>query len=364
VRTLLLLFLMCLLSCGGGDGKIVASATLGDTFPSTILVSGLTAPSAMALAPDGRVFICEQGGTLRIVKHDVLLAAPFLTVPVDSTGERGLIGVALDPGFATNGFVYLHYTALTPATHNRVSRFTAAGDQAVSGSEVVLLELDDLSSATNHNGGALHFGPDGKLYVSAGDNANGTSAQLLTNLEGKLLRMNSDGSTPPDNPFVAQTTGKNQLIWALGLRNPFSFAFQPGTGRLFLNDVGASSWEEIDVGLAGANYGWPATEGPTTNPAYTSPLFAYPHLGGSVTGCAIVGSAFYDPATSLLPAAFQGKYLFMDFCGGWIRTLDPATGTVSDWLAGFNSPVDLLVEPSGAVLVLSSGGGGTLARIT
>ena len=164
--------------------------------------------------------------------------------------------------------------------------------------------------------------------------------------------------------MLAQTSGKNQLIWALGLRNPFTFAFQPGTGRLLINDVGQNTWEEINVGRAGANYGWPATEGTTTNPAYTSPLYAYPHTGGPVTGCSIVGAAFYDPATPTFPTAFLHQYLFMDYCGGWIRTLDPATGSVGDWLTGFSSPVDLSVSEDGSVLVLSRGGGGTLRRVT
>jgi glucose/arabinose dehydrogenase len=327
------------------------------------VVAGLTQPTAMALVPDGRILVCEQGGALRVVKAGALLATPFLSVPVDATGERGLIGVTVDPAFAANGFVYVHYTATSPNLHNRVSRFTAAGDQAVPGSETVLLDLDDLSTATNHNGGALHFGPDGKLYVAAGDNANGSNAQSLTNLLGKLLRLNPDGSVPPDNPLLAQTSGKNRLIWALGLRNPFTFAFQPGTGRLLINDVGQNTWEEINGGQAGANYGWPATEGATSNPAYLSPIYAYPHSGGPVTGCSIVGAAFYDPATPTFPAAFLHKYLFMDYCGGWIRTLDPVTGAVGEWLTGLSNPVDLRVAEDGSVLVLSRGGG-RLQRVT
>jgi len=356
--------LATLVACGHGGGSVPPSQPpAGGTFTTTTVVAGLAQPTAMALVPDGRILVCEQGGALRVVKAGVLLAAPFLSVPVDATGERGLIGVTVDPAFAANGFVYVHYTATSPNLHNRVSRFTAAGDQAVPGSETVLLDLDGLSTATNHNGGALHFGPDGKLYVAAGDNANGSNAQTLANLLGKLLRLNPDGSVPPDNPLLAQTSGKNRLIWALGLRNPFTFAFQPGTGRLLINDVGQGTWEEINAGQAGANYGWPATEGATADPAYASPIYTYPHSGGPVTGCSIVGAAFYDPATPTFPAAFLHKYLFMDYCGGWIRTLDPATGAVGDWLTGFSSPVDLRVAEDGSVLVLSRGGG-SLQRVT
>src|SRR5207302_4938298 len=135
-----------------------------------------------------------------------------------------------------------YYTVATSPIHNRVSRFTAAGDVGIPGSEAIILELNDLSSATNHNGGAIHFGPDGKLYIGAGENANGANSQTLSNLLGKMLRINPDGTIPADNPFYNTAAGKDRAIWALGLRNPFSFAFQPGTGRMFIDDVGAGSF--------------------------------------------------------------------------------------------------------------------------
>src|SRR4051812_15908518 len=233
-----------------------SAATLPAGFMETQVAGGLNNPTAMAFAPDGRIFVCEQGGQLRVVKNNALLAAPFLTVTVDSAGERGLLGITFDPNFSTNGFVYIYYTATTPAVHNRVSRFTASRDTAVPGSEVVLLELNNLSGATNHNGGAIHFGPDGKLYIATGENANGANSQTLNNLLGKMLRINADGTIPHDNPFFSTATGNNRAIWALGLRNPYTFAFQPGTGRMFINDVGQNLTEEINEGLAGSNYGW------------------------------------------------------------------------------------------------------------
>ena len=213
------------------------AATLPTGFTETLVTSGLTNPTAMAFAPDGRLFVCEQGGQLRVIKNGALLATPFLSVTVNSSGERGLLGIAFDPNFATNNFLYVYYTATAPAIHNRVSRFTANGDVSVPGSEVILLDLNNLG-ATNHNGGAMHFGPDGKLYVAVGENANGSNSQTLTNLLGKILRINSDGTIPADNPFFGAATGNNRAIWALGLRNPYTFAFQPGTGRMFINDVG------------------------------------------------------------------------------------------------------------------------------
>src|SRR5258705_13099950 len=169
---------------------IAASLPTGFTETS---ITGLTAPTAMAFAPDGRLFVCQQGGQLRVIKNGSLLSAPFISLTVDSAGERGLLGVALDPSFPSNNFVYVYYTATTPTIHNRVSRFTANGDVAVGGSEQVILDLNTLSSATNHNGGGIHFGPDGKLYIGAGENASGAKAQTLSNLLGKILRVNADG---------------------------------------------------------------------------------------------------------------------------------------------------------------------------
>src|SRR5689334_3487711 len=215
----------------------------------------------MELAPDGRIFVCQQTGSLRVIKNGALLSTPFLTLNVDSNGERGLLGIAFDPNFASNNFLYVYYTVPSTPRHNRVSRFTANGDVVANGSEVPILDLDNLSTATNHNGGAIHFGPDGKLYVAVGENANGANAQTLSNRLGKMLRINSDGSIPGDNPFFNTATVLNRSIWALGLRNPFTFAFQPGTGRMFINDVGQNTWEEINDGMAGSNYGWPTTEG-------------------------------------------------------------------------------------------------------
>jgi glucose/arabinose dehydrogenase len=308
----------------------------------------------MEFAPDGRLFVCLQGGTLRVIKNGALLPTPFLTVSVDSSGERGLLGVTFDPDFATNHFVYVYYTVATSPRHNRVSRFTASGDVALANSEAVILELDNLSTATNHNGGAIHFGPDGKLYIAVGENANGSNSQTLSNLLGKVLRINADGTIPTDNPFF-NTTGARKEIWALGLRNPFTFAFQPGTNRLFINDVGQNTWEEINDGIAGSNYGWPTTEGPTSNPSFRSPLFSYGHGSTSTTGCAIVGGGFYNPTTVQFPASYVGKYFFADLCTGWVRLFDPSNNTASDFATGIANPVDLKVAADGSLYYLSIG---------
>jgi glucose/arabinose dehydrogenase len=332
-------------------------ATLPPGFAETLITSDLQSPTAMAFAPDGRLFVCQQGGQLRVIKNGTLLATPFLTVSTDSTGERGLLGVAFDPDFDTNHFVYVYYTALASPIHNRVSRFTANGDVALAGSETPILDLDPLTGATNHNGGALHFGPDGKLYIAVGENATPSNSQTLTNLLGKILRLNPDGSIPSDNPFFNTAAGKNRAVWALGLRNPYTFAFQPGTGRMFINDVGQNTWEEVNDGVKGANYGWPNTEGPTSDPNFRGPLFAYQHGASATTGCAITGGTFYNPATGQFPSAYVGKYFFSDFCSGWIRLLNPANNTATAFATGIASPVDLQVASDGSLYYLARGDG-------
>ena len=334
----------------------VVAATLPSGFTESLVADGIPNPTAMACAPDGRLFVCQQNGQLRIIKNSTLLSSPFLTVETDSFSERGLLGVTLDPGFATNNYIYIFYTVPGSPAHNRVSRFTANGDVALTNSEVVILELNDLSNSGDHNGGAIHFGADGKLYVATGDNHDSNNAQTVTNLLGKLLRIDSSGSIPADNPFYNTATGLNRAIWVLGLRNPFTFAVQPGTGRIFINDVGNATWEEINDGVAGANYGWPVCEGfcAPPNPGFRDPVYRY--ANNDAPECAITGGAFYNPAFLNFPTNYPGVYFFADYCAGWIRTLDPANGnTVSDFASGVPNPVDLQVGDDGSLYYLSRG---------
>jgi glucose/arabinose dehydrogenase len=345
---------------GGGRG-VPAGFTKDESW-----VGGLANATAFAQASDGRLFVAEQGGQLRVVKNGVLLASPFVSLAVDSAGERGLIGVATHPDFAANRFVYVYYTHVSGAARfNRVLRFVAGGDVAVA-PPVPILELPELSSfATNHNGGAMKFGADGKLYVAVGDNGNGALAQNLSHPFGKMLRLNDDGSLPADNPFAATQVGLGRYVWAYGLRNPFTFAVQPGTGRMHINDVGEETWEEINLGAAGANYGWPASEGPANVTAgVTAPIFAYGHdpaspagsgPGGFFTGRAIAGGAFYPTAgPGLFPAAYRGKYFFADFLGRFVAVLDSDNGHAAYAFASVGGlPVDLLVGHDGALYVLT-----------
>ena len=342
----------------------VSAATLPTNFSESQIANGLTNATAMAFAPDGRLFVCQQGGQLRVIKNGALLATPFVTLTVDSAGERGLLGVAFDPDFATNQFVYVYYTATTPATHNRVSRFTANGDVALGASEVAILDLNNLSGATNHNGGAIHFGPDGKLYIAVGENANSANSQTVGNLLGKILCINADGTIPSDNPttfpgIAGSPSGINRAIWSVGLRNPYTFTFQPNSGRMFINDVGQSTWEEINDGIAGSNYGWSLCEGACTPPNanFRDPLFQYGHGTSATTGCAITGGAFYNPTTVNFPSDYVGKYFYAEFCSGWIRRFDPATGTATAFATGIANPVDLIVTADGSLYYLARDAG-------
>lgn len=340
------------------------AASLPNGFETSTVAGGLDRPTVMALAPDGRVFVAEQGGYVRIVKDGTLLDRPFLRIPqrVDSRGERGVIGLTLDSKFDQGKpFVYVYYTArprngIPP--HNVIFRFRAGGDRIVPGTGKRIARLPNLSVAKNHNGGALSFGKDGRLYAAVGENNRKALAQNKNSRFGKMLRMNRAGKAPRNNPFYSnpRVKGVNKTVWALGLRNPYSFAVQPGTGRMFINDVGAKDWEEINRGVAGANYGWPVYEGPERDSRFRGPFHAYRHQSD---GCnAVTGGAFYNPdnpGQTSFPDAYTGDYLFADICQGFIRRLDPRTGEVTGFASGLPAPVDLKVGSEGDLYYLSRG---------
>lgn len=330
----------------------IAANEIRAGFVETVIADSLDSPVSMAIAPDGRVFVCEQRGRLRVIVADRLRPRPFLVLPTQAVIEEGLLGVAFDPAFGRNHRLYVCYTALSPHRHNRVSRFTAANDTVVAGSEKILLELDALGE---HNlvGGALRFGLDGKLYVSTGENGIGPLAQSLGSTAGKLLRIAPDGTIPAQNPFFAGTAGARRAIWARGLRNPFSFDIDPRNGRILVNDVGAGSTEEIDEIVAGGNYGWPMFEGPGGQPPLRSPIYSYRHDAG----CAITGAAFYAPRTTSFPREWLGRYLFGEYCRNEIRWLDPLhpaqAGVFGVTLVP--GPVDLRVARDGTLYYLARG---------
>ncbi|HWN96555.1 MAG TPA: PQQ-dependent sugar dehydrogenase [Methylomirabilota bacterium] len=344
-------------------------AALPAGFADITLAAGFTNASCMAVAPDGRVFVGQQNGVVRVVKNGSLLPARFLSIPVNTQNERGLVGITLDPGFTTNNFVYLHYTTNGPTTSviQRISRFTASNDVAVAGSEIILIETDAFF-ADREVGGGLKFGPDGMLYVGIGMCGNTGNSQTTNNLFGKMLRIGADGTIPADNPFFTRNTGKNRAVWAVGLRNPYVIAFQNGTGRLFINDVGSSmaaAREEINDGIAGANYGWALCEGNCANPAWRNPVYFYLHTNNFN---AITGGDFYNPPSPLFPTQYVGKYFFGDLATSTIQLLDPATTNASLFASGLSGGmVNMQVGPDGALYYLvqssSTASAGILGKI-
>ena len=340
-----------------------SAAALPPGFAETQVAAGMTNVTAMSIAPDGRIFVSQQTGQLRLIKAGVLQVAPALTLTVDATNERGLLGTAFDPNFPASPYIYIYYTIPNPSpdptvpnkgAHNRISRFTVVGDTVDATSEVAVLDLPELGTAPIHNAGAMHFAPDGTLFISVGENFNAPNSQNTAVPLGKLLRINKDGTIPADNPFVGQA-GYHPAIYALGLRNPFTFDISPGTGRIFVNDVGDKLYDEINDIVAGGNYGWADTEGPHNDPRYLQPYVALPW---SAQVCTVIGAAFYEPATPTFPVEYHGKYFYSDLCAAYIKVLDPATGQSTSFLTGAPTQmVDLDVAPNGDLYYLSRGSG-------
>jgi glucose/arabinose dehydrogenase len=353
---------------------VLATQTVPSGFKVEAYGGALDQGTGMAWTPDGRLLVTQLGGGVRVIKNGVQLATPFHAASVDSPAgtDRGLLGICVDPDFASNGFVYIYFTNASPAPHNCVRRLRAnpPGSDVSDGSETAIVDLEPLGADTMHNGGGIAFGPDGKLYVAVGDNAVAAFAQSITSRFGKLLRYNSDGSIPSDNPtsfpgISGAPAGEFQAIWAVGLRNPWRFAF--GGSRLYINDVGVDTWEEINAGMAGANYGWEGgnTDGARNMADFTDPVFQYGHSGTTPAGRAITGGVFYNPPAPQFPASYSGRYFFCDYVAGFIYTLDPAApGAATPFLDGAVGPVDLQVGPDGALYYLGRSGNAGVYRVS
>ncbi len=346
------------------EGATYSLAGISDTA----VVQGLTNPTDFDWLPDGRMLVIEKGGLVRIVVGGVLQATPALNLAakVDTASERGLLGICIDPDFATNGYVYLYYTTTGPK--NRISRFTmpSPGNTLDSSSETVILDNIDATNG-NHNGGTIRIGPDGKLWAAPGDSGTGGGkAQDLGpgKFNGKVLRMELDGSPASGNPYVGSFTIEER-IWAFGFRNPFRFSFR-GNGTLFLADVGESGHEEINAiatpastpaGAGGGDYGWPCAEGsfghtPPAGVGCASPLLPPIYDYDHGVGQSIIGGVF---ATSMAyPTALRGKYVFADYSGSWIRLLDinasnMVMGSLQNFATNAGGPVSLRTGPDGLV---------------
>ena len=370
--------------------QAVPPLNLPPGFNDEVVVDGLLAPRAFAFAPDGRLFILERGSatsndinfaSLRIFKNGALLPQRALTVNTCGDSERGLLGIALDPNFASNGYIYLYYTRQAtsgPACayntyadgnpngpRNRISRFTMSGDLAVPGSEKVLVD-NIVTDIGFHNAGDLQFGLDGYLYASTGDGGIPTLSPDTWTLNGKILRILPTAAEPrgyvtTGNPFHStsgarycgttppeSSTGPCREVYAYGLRNPFRFSIIPsmsgipGAGQPIVADVGGGAWEEIDIVTAGGNYGYPTREGPCsagvlcTPPfqpsGFADPIYAYPHeVLNENLDSAVIGGAFYTGSTSGLsyPPEYVNNYFLAEFVRGFIRrlTYDSGSGT-------------------------------------
>jgi aldose sugar dehydrogenase len=308
----------------------------------TVLLSGLNQPIDFVFLPggsgEGDILIAEKSGAILVYDRlttGQLQNEPLITLPVSTTGERGISGLAVDPQYGTNGHNYIYVAYTSTNNYDQVSRFTVTEDPqtqvltADPASELLLLTADQ-PSGDSHHGGGLQFGPDGKLYWAIGDNFYPPNAQNLSTVYGKVLRLNPDSTNPPaDNPFV-NTPGANPYIYAYGFRNPFRMTFAPD-GQLLVADVGQASWEELDNVTAGGNYGWPFAEGvcPGTGMcapgvdfgSFVNPIYAYPHdptlplyQQASITSVLVY-------TNSLVGQTFQNKVFIADYTLGWIKVL-------------------------------------------
>jgi glucose/arabinose dehydrogenase len=317
-----------------------------------LVAGGFTRPVVVTHAGDGsgRLFVVEQAGRIKIIRAGAVLGTDFLdiTSQVDSTGgEQGLLGLAFHPDYSNNGFFYVNYTHDPPGDGpdvTRISRFEvslADPDVALPASEAVLMTITQ--DFSNHNGGDVHFGPDGYLYIALGDgggaqdpNARG---QDLASLLGKILRIDVDGgfpyAVPANNPFVGDA-GALDEIWSYGLRNPWRFSFDLATGDLFIGDVGQGMVEEIDFQPAGSaggeNYGWSCMEGdvvqdfnPCDGTPLTPPILVYDHG----LGCAVTGGYRYRG----IIGGLHGRYVFGDYCSGriWFGVPDGGGWLADEW---------------------------------
>ncbi|HXK29769.1 MAG TPA: PQQ-dependent sugar dehydrogenase [Candidatus Binatia bacterium] len=296
-------------------GVLVACTPVSDQlaaptpeFSIDVLIKGLDTPWAIDFAPDGRIFITERGGRIRVLERGHLRPDPWMTLDVASSGEAGLLGLALDPRFAQNFFLYVAYTYRT-ASGKMQNRLVRLREDAKSGKgQLDKVLIDNVAAANNHDGGRVKFGPDGKLYWSMGDAQESPRAQNLSSLNGKILRLNPDGSIPKDNPFA------NSYVYSYGHRNPQGLAWQRKTGRLYATEHGPSGFQgccrdEVNFIEPGKNYGWPEVRGDETREGMIPSVI---HAGTSETW-APAGASFATRgpwAGSLLFTGLRGQTLY------------------------------------------------------
>ena len=318
-------------------GDLRAGAVIPSEFDKTTVVSGLTDPTSFRFGPGGDIYVAEQAGAIKLVHNGVVTTLG--TVSTVNDHEKGVLGLELDKNFATNHYLYLSYTNTDGFA--RLSRFTLVNNALDMASEFVFYKSDQAASIY-HNADDIHYGPDGKIWWSIGDNLATGNAQSLQSIHGKIARFDVDGTSANDNPWHGQA-GIVDQIYALGFRNPFRFTFLPN-GKAVVGDVGGAAWEELDLVQPGANYGWPLYEGNCGSCGYANPIFAYPHNG---LNSAVSALTLYDGAT--FPPEYSGALFYGDYARHTIRYLkfdstyssvvsdnafDDAAGTVVDMHTG------------------------------
>jgi glucose/arabinose dehydrogenase len=323
----------------------------GTRFSVETVATGLHIPWSLVFAPDGRLFVTERPGRVRILQNGRLLEEPAITLPdIAAIGEGGLLGMALHPSFAQNHLVYLAYTGQAPGRGigiaNRLVRFREVANTL--GEPAVL--IDDITASSIHNGSRVNFGPDGRLYMTTGDAANASLAQDLARLSGKILRINEDGTTPADNPFGSP-------VYSFGHRNPQGLDWHPATGDLWATEHGATGNDEVNRIVAGRNYGWPVIEGDATRPDMETPiLFFSPSIAPS-------GATFYTGAAF---PTFRNNFFFATLAGAHLHRVrfDPADqrrvlGHERLLQGRFGRIRDVVTGPDGAVYFCTSNNDGS-----
>ena len=338
---ILIIFSIAIISLGS-----TVLVVYGQEFEVVTVAENLEIPWEIVFAPDGRIFFTERVGNLRVIENGLLNPEPITSIDVGA-GEGGLLGLALDPSFEQNHFLYLYYTYFEfPFTYNKVVRYTEK-DNALS-DEVIL--IDKIPGAAWHDGGRLKFGPDEKLYITTGDAGNADSAQDLNSLGGKILRINSDGTIPSDNPF------SDSMVFSYGHRNPQGIDWDPITGKLVASEHGPSgergfAHDEVNVIESGKNYGWPKVIGGEHDPEFVDPII---HTGDDTW--APSGATFYDSTN--IPE-WENKYFIATLRGNHLRMLDldvEANQVVSSEaiFSNYGRLRDASMGPDGNLYILTS----------
>jgi len=331
----------------------VSQPPAGDLTLQSVL-PGLNFPVGLSLAPDGRVFFNERlTGKIRIINQQwQLVPTEFCQIAIAASGEQGLLGLTLDPDFATTHFVYVYHSASGPL-RNRVVRYTESGGSCMQ--EAII--LDNLPASTSHNGGIIQFGPDGKLYVVIGDAENPVNSQSLTTLAGKILRLNPDGSAPSDNPFFSNPNANSKKVFSFGHRNSYGFTFHPHTGHLWETENGPGDNDEINRVVAGGNFGWPTVGGIANNPNFLNPILAY------TPTIAPTGIIAIPEDSTIYPAPYRNNLLFTAWNDGQIRRvvlrgadLTQLGSTSTAYTGGQGGLLSMMLGADGYVYVSNAGG--------